>query len=119
MNSPDSQPSNCAVRKLDRRQHPRYTTQVQIEIRLEGSDVPMRLVTTDLSLGGCYIELMIPLSVGIRLQATLWLDGYSIVIRGLVVTRHPQFGNGIMFVEIEGHGEQLLHRYLDSITTYP
>jgi hypothetical protein len=117
MNSPDTQPPTPAVTESNRRLHARYTVQVQIEIRQEGSDIPMRLETTDLSLGGCYIQLMIPLSVGIRLQATLWLDGYPIVIRGLVVTRHPQFGNGIMFVEIEGQGEQLLIRYLDAITT--
>jgi hypothetical protein len=116
MNSPDAQPSNPVVPEPDRRRHPRYTVQVQVELRQDGSDVPMRLETTDLSLGGCYIQLMIPLSVGIRLQDTLWLDGYPIVIRGLVVTRHPQFGNGIMFVEIEGQGEQLLHRYLDAIS---
>jgi hypothetical protein len=117
MNSPNAQPSNLAVTEEDRRRHPRYSVQVQIEIHQDGSDVPMRLETTDLSRGGCYIQLMIPLSVGIRLQATLWLDGYPVVVRGLVVTRHPEFGNGIMFVEFEGQGEQLLHRYLDAITT--
>jgi len=117
MNLPDAQPSNLAVPEPDRRRHPRYTVPVQIELRQEGCDIPLRLETTDLSLGGCYIQLMIPLSVGIRVQATLWLDGYPIVIRGLVVTRHPQFGNGIMFVGIEGQGEQLLYRYLDAITT--
>ena len=117
MNSPDAQPSTPAVTEPDRRLHPRYTLQAQIEIRQDGSDVPMRLETTDLSRGGCYIQLMIPLSVGIRLQATLWLDGYPIVVRGVVVTRHPQFGNGIMFLDFEGQGEQLLHRYLDAITT--
>jgi hypothetical protein len=47
----------------------------------------------------------------------LWLDSYSLVIHGRVVTRHPQFGNGIMFVEFEGDGEQLLKRYLDGVTT--
>jgi len=77
----------------------------------------MRLETTDLSRGGCYIQLLIPLSVGIRVQGTFWLDGYPVHVRGLVVTRHPQFGNGIMFVEFEGEGEQLLKRYLDAITT--
>jgi hypothetical protein len=117
MNSPDAQPSTTAMPEPDRRHNPRYTVQVQIEIHLDGSDVPMRLETTDLSLGGCYVQLMIPLSVGIRLHATLWLDGCPIVVRGLVVTRHPQFGNGIMFVEIEGQGEQLLIRYLDAVTT--
>jgi hypothetical protein len=77
----------------------------------------MRLVTTDLSRGGCYIQMLMQLSVGVRLRATLWLDGCPIVIRGLVVTRHPQFGNGIMFVEFEGQGEQLLTRYLEAIAT--
>lgn len=117
MNSPNAQPSTPAETEHDRRHHPRYTVQVQIELHQEGCEVPMRLETTDLSRGGCYVQLMIPLSVGIRLQATLWLDGYPVVVRGLVVTRHPQFGNGIMFLDFEGQGEQLLYRYLDAITT--
>ncbi len=94
-NSPDTQSSTPALIERERRLHARYTVQVQIELRQEGNDVPMRCETTDLSRGGCYIQLLIPLAVGIRLQATLWLDGYPIVIRSLVVTRHPQFGNGI------------------------
>ncbi len=76
----------------------------------------MRFVTTDLSRGGCYVELLLQFPVGARLRATLWLDQQPIVVRGLVVTRHPQFGNGIMFVEFEGQSEQLLGRYLDAIT---
>jgi hypothetical protein len=117
MNSPDAQPATVTSTEPDRRHHPRYTVQVQIELRQDGSDVPMRLVTTDLSRGGCYIQMLMQLSVGVRLRATLWLDGCPIVIRGLVVTRHPQFGNGIMFVEFEGQGEQLLTRYLEAIAT--
>jgi PilZ domain-containing protein len=114
---PDAQPSVRALPEPDRRLYPRYTVQVQIEIRPDGNDVPLRLVTTDLSRGGCYVQMLMQLSLGIRLQTTLWLDGYPIVIRGLVVTRHPQFGNGIMFVEFEGQGEQLLTRYLAAIAT--
>ncbi|MGA7291063.1 MAG: PilZ domain-containing protein [Terriglobales bacterium] len=117
MNSPDSQPSsqtNLATEQ-DRRHHARYTTQVQVEIHQEGNEVPMRISTTDLSRGGCYVQLLIPLSVGIRVQLTLWLNNYSIVIHGLVVTRHPQFGNGIMFVDFEGEAEHRLRQYLDAI----
>ena len=117
MNSPDDYSSAPVATAQDRRHHPRYTVQVQIEIRKEGSDVPMRLATTDLSRGGCYIQMLIPLSVGNHVQATLWLDEYPLVIRGLVVTCHPQFGNGIMFVDFEGHGEQLLKRYLDAVAS--
>ena len=117
MNLPDPQPSTSLLAHPERRRYPRYTVQVQIELRQEGNDVPMRLETTDLSRNGCYIQLLIPLSAGIRVQATLWLDGYPVVIRGRVVTRHPQFGNGIMFLEFEADAEQQLSRYLEAIAT--
>jgi len=117
MNLPDPRSSNPNPTEPDRRQHPRYTVQVPIEIRQEDSDLPMRLETTDLSRGGCYIQLISALPLGARLQVTLWLGGYPVVIQGRVVTRHPQFGNGIMFLEFEGEGDQLLNRYLEAITT--
>jgi hypothetical protein len=37
----------------DRRRYPRRTVNVQIEVRPDGSDIPLRLETTDLSRGGC------------------------------------------------------------------
>jgi len=120
MHSPNSSASQHATQtqnEPDRRLHPRYTVQVQIEILREDRDLPIRCETTDLSRGGCYIRLAVPLPVGIRLHATLRLDDYPLFIRGLVVTRHPDFGNGIMFVDFEGPGEALLKRYLDAITT--
>jgi hypothetical protein len=114
---PDAQSSTPIPTEPDRRRHPRYTVQVQIEIRQEGSNHPMRLETTDLSRGGCYIELITALPLGARVQLTLWLGGYPVAIQGRVVTRHPQFGNGIMFLDFEGEGDQLLNRYLQAITT--
>ena len=115
MNSPEAKPTTVASTEPDRRRHPRYTVQVQIELRQDGSDVPMRLVTTDLSRGGFYIQALTPLPLGIRLQATLWLADSPIVVWGRVVTRHPQFGNGIMFVDFEGQAEVSLNRYLDAV----
>jgi hypothetical protein len=113
MPSPAADPGQPAATEPDRRRYPRVGTQVQIEIHEEGSDVPMRLETTDLSRGGCYVQLLIPLSVGLRVHLTLWLDGYPAVIRGIIVTRHPQYGNGIMFVDFESEADQRLKRYLE------
>jgi PilZ domain-containing protein len=117
MNFPDQQPFAPPLTHPERRRHPRYTVHVQIELRQEGNDVPIRLETTDLSRNGCYVQILIPLSVGIRVQATLWLDGHPIVLVGRVVTRHPQFGNGIMFVEFEADAEQKLASYLNTLTS--
>jgi hypothetical protein len=111
----DQSQSFSAGHEKDRRRYPRCTVNVQIEIRPDGSEVPLRLETTDLSRGGCYVQVVRPLSIGKRLGATLWLDGEPIVVRGLVVTRHPSFGNGIMFIDFEGDGEQVLNRYTNRL----
>lgn len=117
MNEPEGQRTASGQAAKERRLYPRYTVEVQIEIHIEGTTVPMRLETTDLSRGGCYIQLMMPLAVGLQVQATLWLDGCPVVIRGRVATCHPNFGNGIMFVEFEGEARELLGRYLDAAAT--
>ena len=100
----------------DRRAHPRLPLQIQIELRKEGEDVPFRLVTTDLSKGGCYIQMMMTLAVGTSLNMTLWLNDSAVRVKARVVTCHPQFGNGLMFVEFQGDGKELLSRYLDAMS---
>ena len=117
MNSPEPQPSTPFTLDHERRHFPRYSVHVQIAVNLDGSNFPMRLETTDLSRGGCYIQLLMDLPLGAQIHATLWLDDVPIFVRGRIVTRHPQFGNGIMFLDFEGEGEQLLKRYLEAIIT--
>jgi hypothetical protein len=112
MSQPDKQPPDPAVAQDERRVHPRHSVQVQLELKQEGSDVPMRLTTSDLSRNGCYVEMIAPLSVGIRVQATLWLGEERVRVRGCVVTRHPQYGNGIMFLVFEDNGQQILRTFL-------
>src|ERR1035438_2752411 len=108
MNATDRQPLNFALVDPDRRMHPRYSVQVQIDLCLEGRALPLRLETTDLSRGGCYVPLMPTLPLSTYVHATLWLDSCPVRVRGRVVTRHPQFGNGIMFLDFADNGEQSL-----------
>ena len=100
----------------DRRLHPRYTVQVPIDLRQEDTADSLRMETTDLRRGGCYVHLIKTLVLGTYVQATLWLDKCPVRVRGRVVSRHPQFGNGIMFLDFQDSGEQLLNKYLDAIT---
>jgi c-di-GMP-binding flagellar brake protein YcgR len=55
----------------DRRRHLRIQTAVQIEIRPEDYERAMRLETSDLSLGGCYVEMNLTLEVGTKLNIVL------------------------------------------------
>ena len=119
MNLSEHQLLSQFVAPPDRRRDPRHSVQVQIELREQGSDVPMRMNTTDLSRGGCYVELMMTLPVGTNVTGTLWLSNCSVRIRGRVVTCHPQFGNGIKFLEFQDNGNIVLAQYLDAISAEP
>jgi len=99
----------------ERRVYPRYALHLPLELRMEGSDVPMRLETADISCNGCYIETRMPCPVGTKIEARLWLGETRIIARGRIVTSHPQFGNGIMFLSFDGDGEQRLRGFLDSV----
>ena len=114
MNSSADQPQG-SVPVHDRRKNPRFPVKVQIELRQESDDIPLRGETTDLSRGGCYLQLSFTLALGTYVQGRVWLDSAKVEFRGCVVTAHAQFGNGIMFMQFEGNGEQVLGSYLDSI----
>jgi hypothetical protein len=115
VNSSVYQQVGSAPVESDRRLYPRFTLQVQIELHEEGSDVPIRGETADLGRGGCYIQLSLTLVLGTYLSGRLWLGESVVCFRGRVVTLHPQFGNGIMFLEFEGGGDQILANYLEKL----
>jgi len=100
----------------ERRRFARYIVRLPLELRVEGSDIPLRLETTDLSRNGCYVENNMPLSVGTKVQAKLWLGGTRLILRGRVVTSHPQYGNGILFLDYEGDAELRLRTFLDALS---
>jgi hypothetical protein len=114
MSSPDNQPLGSTATD-ERRLHPRFMVQVQIELRQEASDIPIRAETADLSGGGCYVHVSQTLPPETDVQGKLWLDGSAVKFQGRIVTRHPQFGNGIIFLQFERDGEQVLRRYLDTV----
>jgi len=103
----------------ERRQHPRIEVALQVEVQLQSSDVPMRTQTTDISLGGCYVEMPSTLEVGTIVDMRLWLGGQEVHARGVVVTCHPRFGNGIKFTSMSFEDENRLSCYLDAIADPP
>ncbi|HVM92039.1 MAG TPA: PilZ domain-containing protein [Terriglobales bacterium] len=116
MNSTADRQLNPSVTSVERRTYPRFTVQVQIELCEDGNDIPLRTETSDLSLGGCYVHLNTTLKLGKYINGRLWLNDEPVVFRGRVVTCHPQFGNGIMFLHFDGNGDQALARYLEVVT---
>jgi hypothetical protein len=99
----------------ERRRYPRRKTPIQLELRPEGYTAPIHAQTTDICVIGCYVEMSITLEVGSRVSITLWLGDEKLTAEGNIVTRHPQFGNGI---ELRGMSEDSRHKlahYLETI----
>jgi PilZ domain len=98
----------------ERRVAPRHKIAIQVEIRTEGGQAPIRVSTSDLSLSGCYVEMMFTLEVDRKLEMTLWLRDAKIRTKARVATCHPQFGNGIQFVNMKPEDVDLLSVFIDA-----
>ena len=97
----------------DRREHPRITVSVPVEIQTDASGSPIRGATADLSLSGCYIETIFPFPIGTNLDLQLSIDT-TILIAATVVTCDPQVGNGIGFVRMLPEDRQTLEAFLEA-----
>lgn len=80
----------------ERRRNPRIKVRVPAELVVEGTEIPIRGVTSDLSLNGCYIEMIFPFPVGTNLEIKLQVKS-TLLILAVVATSDPQVGNGICF----------------------
>ena len=101
--------------QTNRRLYPRYEVALPIEILAEDATDPVILNTANLSLCGCSIVVSSQFPVGVRIQATLLIGDDHVAVHGRVITRHPQLGNGIMFLRFVGDGEERLRRFLERL----
>lgn len=97
------------------RQHPRFKAVLPVELRPLGQPVPLRAQTEDISLGGIYVEMILTQKVSTELDITLWIGATKIRAKGVVVSIHPAFGNGIKFTQLADADKNGLKRFLDSL----
>ncbi len=96
----------------ERRRFPRVKSAVALELRYAGCLAPVRATTSEISLGGCYIETMFTLDVGTKLDIVMWLDGQKLSAKGIIATRYPQVGNGIDITDIKPEDRAKLEAFL-------
>ena len=101
----------------ERRKSPRIKTGLALEIRHPASSTPLRVTTSEISLGGCYIETMFTLEVGTQLEMILWINDEKVPAKGVVATRYPQVGNGINILEMANEDRAKLESFLKTQET--
>ncbi|HYL64409.1 MAG TPA: PilZ domain-containing protein [Candidatus Methylomirabilis sp.] len=72
-------------------------------------------VTSDLSLGGCFICTSKPLPVKTRARVTLTYKGESVEALAMVRIVKPRIGMGLEFIDVEAASAPVLNRWLDRL----
>jgi CheY-like chemotaxis protein len=95
---PEAKESKLVTNAGNRRGELRLTCKLGAEVYRIGSTVPHRCTLSDISEGGCYVEMPSPLSGESGLEIVLRTADTKLRIRGEVLTIHPGFGMSVRFV---------------------
>jgi PilZ domain len=101
-------------RRAERRKYPRVRCTTSVELHPEDASI-IRGNASDLSIGGCYIEMPTPLVVGTKLKVGLWLGTEKVWATGLVTNSTPGFGVGVKFAEIADADTPRIAEFLKTV----
>jgi hypothetical protein len=98
--TPESAPDDSAGRSHagNRRGERRFACKLGAEVYRLGSTVPNRCTLSDISEGGCYVEMPSPLSGQFGIEILVHTALTKLRIRGQIMATHPGFGMGVRFV---------------------
>jgi CheY-like chemotaxis protein len=95
----------------DRRTKTRYACRLGAEVYRMGTSVPNHCCLTDLSSGGCYLEVPLPFPQGSEVEIVVRTYELKLRVRGKVQASHPGYGMGIAF-DLKTREEQVNVRKL-------
>ncbi len=83
---------------------------------VEKDDPPVRCQLTDLSLGGCYLEISSPFPVSTRVTLSMRAAGLELKTEGVVRVMHADKGMGVEFTQTTPEHRALLEKFLTLLT---
>ncbi|HUO16974.1 MAG TPA: PilZ domain-containing protein [Verrucomicrobiae bacterium] len=102
---------------VEKRKYPRYRCQTSIEVHVHNGPSFWGNVA-DLSIGGCYLEMPIPLPAGTKLKVAIWLGQERAQAEGEVAHCTPGLGLGIRFTQIEEADRGRIQNFLNKLTPF-
>jgi len=85
----------------------------------EQDDPPIRCQLTDLSLGGCYLELPSPFPPSSRVTLSMRAGEMEVRVQGVVRVMHPDKGMGVEFTQSTPQHRKAVGDLLRSLTENP
>jgi len=101
--------------KKEHRRYPRYAVRGEAEIYTAGSQFPQRGKLTDLSRGGCFVELLPSITMDAKVILVLQVSQRRIRVQGVVKSVLTNFGLGIEFLHFEAEDLQRMEEVLAAL----
>ena len=99
----------------NRRTQSRHACRLGAVVYREGVTIPHRCNLTDLSSGGCYLEVPLPFPKGSSVEIVVRTYEMKLLLRGVVLTSHPGYGMGVEFVLNKSEERSKVNKLIDFV----
>ena len=99
----------------ERRRTPRYIFIASAELYEERTDVRVASRVSELSLNGCYLDMMNPFPTGTLVLLKIFAGEMTFQSKGKVVYSTPNMGAGVAFLEVEPKYEYILKQWIEDL----
>jgi hypothetical protein len=96
----------------ERRRTPRYPFVASAELIYEEARTKMETRVTELSLHGCYFDMVNPLPENTPLHVKIYFENEFFEAKGKVIYNQPNIGMGATFDEIPAYAMPVLKKWL-------
>ena len=103
----------------NRRGEHRFACKLGAEVYRLGSKVPNRCILSDISEGGCYVEMPSPFSGRSGVEILVRTTDTKLRITGQVLAAHPGFGMGVRFMFRDSDEREEILRLLALLSAGP
>jgi hypothetical protein len=108
-----NQPNKAGVR--DRRYAIRFPFAADVELIDMESGTRVDGVTSDISLGGCFVCTSKPIPLRARIRIKLSRKGQCVEALAVIRIVKPRIGMGIEFIDIESPSHEVLKRWIEQV----
>ncbi|MBZ5701702.1 MAG: PilZ domain-containing protein [Acidobacteriia bacterium] len=115
MGQPTEDRNSAASAIHDRRYAIRYAFSANAELLDLDSGSRSTGITSDISLGGCFVCTSRPLAVRMRVRLKLIFKGEQVEILATVRAVKPRVGMGLEFLDVEGNSYTTLVRWIEEL----
>jgi hypothetical protein len=111
---PVSTPDKYQRQATEGRQHPRFRCNNSVELHTENG-ANFWATIADLSVGGCYVEMAIPLPPGSRVNVGIWIGETKVWADCEVAYSTPGSGIGVKFIRVSEADLDRIRQFVESL----